>query len=302
MIKKLNINKMNIIILGAGAIGSLYGAKLSELNNVTLIARQQHVNRINKNGLKITGLENKTYKLKAATKINKIEDKTLILLATKVYDSKEAINSIKNLVRKDTIILCLQNGLYSEDIAKKIVGKKCLVLRAITNFAAAFLKPGVVQYNSCSHTAIEKSQRSKGIADNFKKCGLNGHVSENIKADVWKKLILNCVLNPVTAILRIENRGIADKRLNTLKKLITDECLDVAKRDRVTFNFDFVKMIDSALKGSRNLSSMQQDLIKGKHTEIDYLNGAVVELGKKYGIKCPVNESLVSIIKLLENQ
>ena len=196
--------------------------------------------------------------------------------------------------------MCLQNGLYSENIVKEIVGKKCLVLRAITNCGAAFLKPGVVQYNSFSYTAIEKSAKSFAIANLFAQCGLNGYVSDNIKIDMWKKLILNCVLNPVTAILRIENRGIADKRLNSLKKLIVEECLNVAKKDGVKFNIDFIKVINSAIKDSRNISSMQQDLIRGKKTEIDYLNGAVVKFGKKYGINCPVNTALVMVIKEME--
>lgn len=288
---------MNIIVLGAGAIGSLYGAKLSKLNDVRLIARKEHAGSIKKHGLKVVGLENKTYRLNAATKIKKIEDNALILLTTKAYDSSRAINGIKNLIKKGTIILCLQNGLYSEDIVKKIVKNKCLVLRAVTNFGAAFLKPGVVQYNNHSYTSIEKSERSAEIAENFRNCGLNGYVSGSIKVDMWKKLILNCVLNPLTSILKVRNKNIADERLNPLKKLIVDECLKVAKNDSVAFNFDFVKAINAAVIDSKNISSMQQDLIKGKHTEIDYLNGAVARLGKKYGIKCPVNEALTEIIK-----
>ena len=288
---------MKIVVLGAGAIGSFYGAKLSKLNDVILVARQQHADKINQNGLKVTGLESKTYKLKALTKINKIENNTLILLTTKVYDSENAINSIKNLIKKDTVILCLQNGLYSENFVKKIIKNKCTVLRAVTNFGAAFLKPGSIQYNGCSYTAIEKNKLSKEIAENFNKCGLNAYVSKNIKEDIWKKLILNCVLNPITSILRVKNKEIAYEKLNPLKKLIIDECLNVAKKDGATFNADFVKMINDAIKNSRNISSMQQDMIKGKHTEIDYLNGGVAELGKKYGIKCPVNEALTMIIK-----
>ena len=151
---------MNILILGAGAIGSLYGAKLSKLNDVTLVARKEHVDKINKDGLEIEGLENNTYKLKATTKINKIKDNTLILLTTKVYDSKKAIDGIKNLLKKDAIILCLQNGLYSENIVKDVVGNKCLVLRAVTNSGVAFLQPGVVQYNSHSYTAVEKNGKN----------------------------------------------------------------------------------------------------------------------------------------------
>lgn len=293
---------MSIIVLGAGAIGSFYGAKLSGLNNVTLIARQEHADNINKNGLKITGLENKNYKLRASTEIKTIENNTLVLLATKVYDSEKAINSIKNFLRKDTIILCLQNGLYSENVVKKIVINKCLVLRAITNFGAVFLKPGIVQLNGYSYTAIEKSKVSEKIAKNFNNCGLNAYVSENIKKDMWKKLILNCVLNPITSILRVKNREIADERLDQLKKLVIDECLKVAKKDGITFDVDFLKSINDAIKTSRNISSMQQDLIKGKKTEIDYLNFGVAELGKKYGIKCPVNEALAIIIKETEER
>ena len=291
---------MKIIILGAGAIGSVYGAKLSKFNDVTLVARQEHVDEINKNGLKITGLENGVYKLKAVTKIESIEKGTLIILATKVYDSENAIREIKDLVRKDTAILCLQNGLDSENIVKNIIGNRCIVIRSITNFAAAFLKPGTVKLNDCSYTAIEDSKVSKELADNFEKCGLNGRVSDNIRKDIWKKLILNCVLNPLTAILRVENMEIASENLNPLKKLIVDECLNVAKKEGIGFDFDFIDRINKGVKDNRNISSMQQDIIKGKKTEIDYLNGAVVELGRKYSIRCPVNEGLVIIVKSME--
>ena len=119
---------------------------------------------------------------------------------------------------------------------------------------------------------------------------------------MWKKVIYNCVFNPISAILRVENRFISDKKLNSLKKLIIDECIRVAKKDSVTFNIDFLKTINKEFKNSKNISSMQQDLIKWKKTEIDYINGAVVKLGKKYGFKCPVNQALVTIIKELEKK
>ena len=291
---------MNIIILGAGAIGSLYGAKLSKLNDVLLIARESHTNAINKNGLTIKGIENYNYRLKASSKIGRIVDNTLILLTTKVHGSRSAVNSIKNLVKKDTIIMCIQNGLGSENVVKEIIKEKCLVLRGVTNFGAAFLDDGTIEYNNYGYTAIEKSPETGETAENFTKCGLNAYESINIKEDVWKKLILNCVLNPITAILRIRNGGIADENLNPLKKLIVDECLKVAEKDGVKFDFDFLKSLNEGIKNSKNISSMQQDLLKGRKTEIDFLNLAVAELGKKYGIKCPVNDSLAVIIKEME--
>ena len=288
---------MNIIVLGAGAIGSFYGAKLSKLNQVLLIAKKEHADRINKNGLRMTGLEEGIFKIKASTKVKEIKKNTLILLTTKVYDSRNTINRIKNKIRKDTIIICLQNGLYSEDIAKLIVGNKCMVLRAITNFGATFLEPGAVGYKNYSYTSIEKSSRSRQIADNFSKCGLNAYESKDIKYDMWKKVVFNCIWNPVTAILKIKNGAIADEKLNSLKRLIADECIKVAKKDGVKFDFDFVEATNREFRISQNVSSMQQDLLKRKNTEIDYLNGAVVNLGKKYRIRCPVNEALTDIIR-----
>mgnify|MGYP001584429924 CR=1 FL=1 len=293
---------MKVIILGAGAIGSLYGAKLSKSNDAILVARKRHADIINKRGLKITGFENKTYRLRAATKINKIEKDTLIILTTKVYDSEKAIKQIKKQLRKDTVILCLQNGYGSEEVVKKIIGKKCLVLRGITAVGTSFLKPGTIKMNNVGYTAIEKSWKSKEIAENFSECGLKAYVSKNIKEDIWKKLFMNCVLNPITGIFKIKNYKIADKKLKPLRDEIIKECIAVAKKDGFKFSFKSVESIIGRVRKSKNYSSMYQDLLKGKRTEIDYLNGAVVKLGKKYGVKCPVNESLVRMIRFLETR
>ena len=92
---------MKIIILGAGGIGSFYGAKLSKVNDVTLVGRKVHVDKINKDGLKVTGEENNEYRLEAITSINKIEDNTLIILTTKIGGSKNTIERIKSLIKKD---------------------------------------------------------------------------------------------------------------------------------------------------------------------------------------------------------
>ena len=117
---------------------------------------------------------------------------------------------------------------------------------------------------------------------------------------MWQKLVVNCVINPINAITRSEVGAIADERLRPLKQLIVDECRRVAAVDGVELAADFVDRIDRQYAPSRNLSSMQQDLLKGRRTEIDFLNGAVVRLGAQYGIGCPVNEALTMIIKAME--
>ena len=293
---------VHIVILGAGAIGSVYGARLSACADVTLLTRAEHAERINRDGLRITGAEDTRVAVRAATALERIEPGTLVVLTTKVTDSEAAIRSIVHLVRPDTVILCLQNGLYSEDVVKRIVGDRCLVLRAITNFGAIFQTPGVVELKAASSTLIEESPQSAAIADLFTRSGLDGQVTDRIKDEMWRKVVVNCVINPINAITRTEVGAIADERLNPLKQLIVDECVRVARRDGVDFEGDLVAAIDERYGSSRNLSSMQQDLRRGRRTEIDFLNGAVVRLGSTFGIACPVNQALVTIVHALESR
>jgi 2-dehydropantoate 2-reductase len=149
-------------------------------------------------------------------------------------------------------------------------------------------------------TSIEAGPRSRELADMFTRCQLRGRVSADIRHDIWRKLVVNCVVNPLTGMTGMEVGWIADERLDPIKRRIVAECLAVAARDGVVFDEDFIRMLNETYKPSRNLSSMYQDLRNGKPTEIDHMNGAVVELGNRYGIACPVNAGLVAVIKAME--
>ena len=292
---------MTIIVLGAGAIGTLYGAWLSTANDVTLVARRDHAERIAADGVHVTGLEDATYRIRAVTEIRAIEPDTVIFLTTKVTGSAAAIRPIVGLLRPDTTIVCLQNGLRSEEVVARVVGNRCLVVRGITHFGAIFAAPGVVALKAAGYTLLAPSAQSADIADTLSKSRLDGRVSSSMKSEIWKKLIFNCVVNPLTAMTRMEVGWISEEGLDPVKRLIIDECLEVARRDGVTFDVDFVRVVNETFRPSRNLSSMHQDLLKGKPTEVDYLNGAVVELGRTLGVSCPVNAALVTMIKALED-
>jgi 2-dehydropantoate 2-reductase len=316
---------MNIIVYGAGAIGSLYAAKLSARHDVTVVARAAHADAINQFGLRLTGLERATRRVVAVTAIDSIPRDTLVLLTTKVNDNRAAARAIARFVLADTIILCIQNGLGGEEIVKQATvrapdsgggGARAypLVLRGITQFGAIFLEPGVIDYKVAGYTLIERTPAaaraaemgptmSERIAALFSACGLDGRVSENIKIEVWRKLIFNCVINPLTSIMGTEVGAIAEARLDPIKRLVIDECLTVARADGVTLDGDtgaFVETLAAVFGPSRNVASMRQDLLKAKATEIDFMNGAVVTLGRRFGIDCPVNAALVAIIKAME--
>ncbi len=292
----------HIVVLGAGAIGSLYAAKLAARNDVTVVARPDHVAAIEQDGLRVIGRETFTCRVHAAATPPELAPRTLVLLTTKVNGNQAAATSIAGRLREDTIILCVQNGLHGEEIVKAVVGSRCLVLRAITQVGAIFREPGIVDFKIGGETYVEASPRSAAIADLLTASGLDGRVCDAIAVEVWRKLIFNCVINPITSITGGEVGSIADERLNPVKRLVIDECLDVARAEGVTFDVDFVEALATVFGPSRNTASMRQDLLKRKPTEIDHMNGAVVALGERLGIDCPVNRALVAIIKALEKQ
>ena len=281
---------MNIIVVGAGAIGTLYGAKLAADNAVTLVSRIQRDSGAQ--AVQITGLEDAIVTLSIASAVHAIEANTLVLLTTKAYDSVGAVTPLVQLLRSDTVILSLQNGLYVEEDVRRVVGSRCVVLRGVTYFGSVLVSSRVVSLRATGRTSIESSVRSNELADLFSRCGLDGRVSDDIKREVWKKTIFTAVINPLTAMTRMEVGWISDERLDPLKQCILDECLSVAEKDGVALDLVLMRAINETFRPSRNLSSMHQDLLRGRRTEIDFLNGAIVEVGRRYGIDCPVNRSL----------
>jgi 2-dehydropantoate 2-reductase len=291
---------MQIVVLGAGAIGSLYGAKLAPDNAVTLVGRADHVRAIQENGLRIEGLEQQTVRVSAATRIEQLEPGALLLLTTKVPATSSVLAPIVDLVRDDTTIVVLQNGLNSDDIARDAVGGRGVVLRGISQFGAIFERPGAIRYMAKGYTLLENHERSSRIAAVLTAAGLDCRVSTNMTLEVWRKLVFNCVVNPITTIIRGKVGDIVDPGLSRLKQLVIDECVAVAAAEGVSLEMDLMAEINAAYDGSPNIVSMQQDLLRGRPTEIDYLNGAVVARGEKKGLPCPVNDGLTRIIKAME--
>ena len=293
---------MDIIVLGAGAIGSVYGARLAKFHDVTLIGGAAHVAAIQRDGLVMQGHLPETLRLPAFTRVPAIKPGSLILLTTKVNNNVAAVEPIVDMLPGDVTIVCVQNGLYSEDLVKNLVGDRALVLRAITQVGGVLVRPGVVDNTVAGYTLLESHQQSPPIAAVLTEAGLDGRIIPDIKKEMWRKAVFNCVINPTTSLIGSEVGGIVDPQLNGLKQQIIDECLAVAKADGVSFDEDFVALIDRVFAGARTIASMRQDLMKGRKTEIDHMNGAVVELGKKYGIATPVNAAMTTMIRYLEKK
>src|SRR5262245_52575008 len=111
---------MNVLVLGAGAIGSLYAAKLSGANDVTVLGRREHVDAINRDGLRLVGRESSMHRVHAVTAIDRVPSDTLVLLTTKVNDNRDMANAIRGRIDGEVIVLCIQNGLGGEGIVKEV--------------------------------------------------------------------------------------------------------------------------------------------------------------------------------------
>jgi len=297
--KNMSFNK--IIVLGAGAVGSIYGALLTKKNDVMLIGNKAHVDAVNSKGLSISGDINQTFYLKADTEICEIPENTLIILTTKTYDSAKAIKRIKKLLRKDTVILVLQNGLGNEEVIKRVAGDKPKILRGVTVMAAEFFEPGKIRFWS-GETIIEHNEVAEEIGEILNKCMLTTRLSNDINMEVWNKLVVNCVVSPLSALFHVRNCELVSDSLKTIRRGIVRECVEVGKAEGITFPKDLKEKVDEKISNYTNFSSMYQDIMKGKKTEIDFLNGKVVELGRKHNIPTPVNETLMCLIKFMREK
>ncbi len=149
-------------------------------------------------------------------------------------------------------------------------------------------------------TILEPTAMGERIAALFTESGLKARVSKAMDYDIWRKLIVNCVVNPLTAILRVRNKEIIVDSLKQVRQGIVEECLAVGKAEGIAFPPAIADAIDRTIARYTNVSSMCQDIMKGKTTEIDFLNGKVVELGKTHNIPTPYNDVMVSLIKFVE--
>jgi 2-dehydropantoate 2-reductase len=290
-----------VFILGAGAVGSVIGALLSRKNDVTLVGNKTHVDEINSKGLSVCGDINEIFVVKADTKIRKIAQKTLIFLTTKGYDSERAVKGIRGLLREDTVILVLQNGLGNEDVVKRAADGRAKVLRGLTTMAAEFFKAGEIRYWK-GETTIERNAIAAKVAGILNACAVKTDLCMNIRKVTWNKAVINSVVNPLTAIFQVRNREIATDTLASVRHQVVRECAQVGEAEGITFPANLEKNIDREILGFTNFSSMCQDIMKGKRTEIDFLNGKILELGRKHHVPTPVNEVLVNFIKFLEEK
>jgi len=301
---------MNIVILGAGAIGSLFGALLSKKNNVLLIGRMSHVNAIRKNGLTINGKTQLNVKISAEDSVDAVSFSVDLLIVTvKSYDTESAIDQAKQIIHNKTVVLSLQNGLDNITAIEHVVDRRQIIV-GVTTHGAFFSKPGCIKHTGVGKTILgeldgETSDRIKNIENVFNKSGIETVVSKNIIKEMWVKAVVNSCINPITAFFGCSNGYLLENPL--LEKIVEKVCLEstnVANAYGMNLSRQIMikKTKEVIRETSENYSSMLQSVRKGRKTEIDSINGVLVDIGRTYDVDVSLNEILVSLVKTFSNQ
>lgn len=290
---------MKFIIYGAGALGSLFAALLSRKHDVLIVGREKHIETIEKNGLIVEGITSGVFHPETRWDGSKYD---LIILTTKAYDTSQATKEARKKFG-EIPFLSLQNGLKNEEKIAKIAGEKN-VIGGITNHGVTFLEYGRIKHAGYGETVIGEmdgriSDRVRKIAKAFNEAGIKTMVSEKIKEEIWRKAIINSAINGLTSILKCKNGELI--KYKNLVKEICDEGSMVARKEGFTIENAFEKTMEVIERTADNYSSMLQDIMKGKKTEVEEINGEIAKVANKHGIKACYNIFLTKMIKEMEN-
>jgi len=327
----MNQKKIKVGFIGAGSIGSLFGGYLAAIQSknylleVIFFCKEDHAKKINKKGLKIDlkGSVRIVDNIKAfknledyiTSQVDKKIGFDFIFLTTKTYDIENALFQYLDLIEESKWLVILQNGIGNEDNIKKYCDKSKLV-RIITSHGALLKNPGYVYHKGTGFTYIgfpfqdlkrlsrEEYQDARYLLETILKlAGIESSFVENIIEKSWEKAFINIGINALGALTRLKNgRLLESEGLRRIMEEAVKEALRIAELKEIELSKEnFIDLTFSVAKETyNNKNSMLQDVIKGKKTEIDFMNGKIVEYARELGLEVPINEILTNLIKGLE--
>ena len=306
----------HVVVLGAGAMGSLFGGLVAEGGlDVTLVDPwQEHIDAVKKDGLKMVGYEGDRYiPLGATTDPASIESADIVFVQCKANFNAVAAESVRHLftAEGETVAISFQNGLGNEEQLAEYFGEKN-VLGGLTAQGANIESPGVVRNHAELPSYIGEmsggiSDRTRSIANILNDANLPTEASENIRLDIWRKLMANIAISAVSGITGLNIGEIFNKHFaDDVSYAALDEAIAVAKAVGVDLSPDDAREILGKIAGPsgtpQNKSSLRVDIENERPSEIDYINGAVVKLAREHNIAVPVNETLVTLVHGLQNR
>lgn len=293
---------MKFAVMGAGAVGCYYGGMLARGGHeVTLIARPRHVEAVRAQGLLLdTQTFREHVRLHADTEPSGVRGAQCVLFCVKSTDTADAAAAIAPYLAPDAVLLSLQNGVDNAERAQALLGRT--VIPSVVYVAAEMAGPGHVKHHGRGELVIGPAPQSVALVAEFAKAGVTVQISDNVMGALWSKLIINCAYNALSAITQLPyGRLVQGPGIEATMHAAVEEALAVANAGGITVPGDAWASVQAIARSmATQFSSTAQDLAGGRRSEIDYLNGHVVRLGKQFGIATPVNGTLQALVKTLE--
>jgi 2-dehydropantoate 2-reductase len=298
---------MRICIVGTGAVGSLFAANLAKLEDVDVWAydlNRDHVDAINRDGLRLAGAGDVVGRPRATADATELPPCEFGIVATKAMHTERAIAAAAHAFAAGCVAT-VQNGLGNEETIARHVER---VIRGTTFPAGKLLAPGCVQWDVKGDTTLGPYEPQpapmdeiRRLADACTRGGMPTAAVADARGPQWRKVIFNAATNPVGALTGLTHGRVCEEP--ALRRLVTgvvDEGKAVAAAQEITLDADPEDLIDHAAKPEvayDHKASMLQDVEARRPTEIDYLNGGIVRFGRDHGVPTPLNEAIVALIE-----
>jgi 2-dehydropantoate 2-reductase len=301
---------MRICIVGCGAVGSLFAANLAQLDDLEVWAydlAQQHVDAINRDGLRLSGAGDVIGRPHATSDAGELPACDFGIVATKAMHTSAAIAATAHAFGEGSVAT-VQNGLGNEEALAEHVER---VIRGTTFPAGKIVAPGHVQWDVKGDTTFgpfeprpAPAAEIERLAAACARAGMPAEAVADARGPQWRKVIFNASTNPIGALTGLTHgRVCEDAALRALVSGLVDEGKAVAAAQGIELDADPEQLIDHAARRDvayDHKASMLQDVEARRSTEIDFLNGGIVRFGEEHGVPTPLNRAIWALVKGLE--
>ncbi|MCD0503983.1 ketopantoate reductase family protein [Bordetella petrii] len=301
-----------VCIMGCGAMGSVYAGLMAaaghEVHAVT--PWQDHVDAINAHGLRVSGFSgDRTVRLASASiHANDVGPCDLVIIATKAFDVETAARGVKPLMKSDTVVQTIQNGVGSADRVARYVDPAQLAVGVVGGYGASLPEPGHAHHNGLAVTwfgayAGLPQKDLEASAEIWRSSGFEVALHEDVSSMVWKKVIMNVAYSGTSGLTELTIGQIIDHpEAWRIASGCAQEAVDVSRKLGIELGLPdpiaHVRELGGKIPDAR--PSMLLDLLAGRRCEVDAINGAIVRIGGERDVPTPINDVVVALIRAKE--
>ena len=299
---------MNILIVGTGALATLFAARLSQAEHqITMLGTWKHgLDALRENGARLVDAHGheRQFKVRATDNPCECAGAKDALVLVKAWQTERAAEQLSQCLADDGLAVTLQNGLGNYETLTRSLGLGRVALGTTTT-GATLLGPGLAKSGGEGIISIQRDQALGPLEAGLKSAGFNVQIVDDARSLLWGKLVINAAINPLTALLKVSNGELlSHPSARELMHRLALEVSNVARAEGIPLPFEdpVLAVEEVARKTSANHSSMLQDVLRHAPTEVDEINGAVITAAKKHNLDVPVNWACWNLVKALTNQ